>query len=63
MDRGRVVVDAAPAEFLDWAAARGSVLATPAARLFSLAGIEPPPVSVKEARDRLHGDRPRHTRR
>jgi energy-coupling factor transport system ATP-binding protein len=55
MDRGRVVLDAPPAEFLDWAAGRGSVLATPGARLFSLAGIGPPPVSVKEARDRLQG--------
>jgi len=53
MERGRVALDAAPAEFLEWAAERRSVLATPAARLFSLAGIGPPPVSVKEARDRL----------
>jgi energy-coupling factor transport system ATP-binding protein len=52
---GRVVLDAAPAEFLDWASERGSVLVTPAARLFSLAGIGPPPVSVKEARARLQG--------
>jgi energy-coupling factor transport system ATP-binding protein len=55
MDRGRVVLDAAPAGFLDWASERESVLATPGARLFSLAGIGPPPVSVKEARDRLSG--------
>ncbi len=55
MEDGRVVFDAGPAAFLDWATERGSVLATPAARLFSLAGIGPPPVSVKEARDRIHG--------
>ena len=55
MEDGRVVLDAAPGEFLDWAAERGSVLATPAARLFSLAGLGPPPVSVKEARERLQG--------
>ena len=55
MDRGRVALDAAPAGFLDWAAERESVLATPGARLFSLAGIGPAPVSVKEARDRLRG--------
>ena len=55
MEGGRVVLDAAPAEFLDWATERASVLATPAARLFSLTGIGPPPVSVKEARDRLQG--------
>jgi energy-coupling factor transport system ATP-binding protein len=54
MDGGRVVLDAPPAGFLEWAAAHRSVLATPAARLFSLAGIGLPPVSVKEARDRLH---------
>ena len=59
MERGRVVLDASPAEFLEWATERASVLATPAARLFSLAGIGPPPVSVKEARDRLNGERPR----
>ena len=55
MEDGRVVSDAAPAAFLDWTTERSSVLATPAARLFSLAGIGPPPVSVKEARDRIHG--------
>ena len=55
MEGGRVVADAAPAEFLDWTTEHGSVLATPGARLFSLAGIGPPPVSVKEARDRLQG--------
>ena len=55
MDDGRVVLDGTPAEFLEWAAERRPVLATPAARLFSLAGIGPAPVSVKEARDRLQG--------
>ena len=51
LDRGAVVCDAAPAEFLAWAAS--SPLATPAARLFSLAGLSPLPVSVREARERL----------
>jgi energy-coupling factor transport system ATP-binding protein len=55
MERGRVVLDAGPAAFLDWATERSSVLATPAARLFSLTGIGPAPVSVKEARDRIQG--------
>jgi energy-coupling factor transporter ATP-binding protein EcfA2 len=55
MDAGRVALDAPPAEFLDWAAEHRPVLATPAARLFSLAGLGPAPVSVKEARDRLLG--------
>ena len=55
MEEGRVALDAAPAEFLGWAAEHRPVLATPAARLFSLAGLGPAPVSVKEARDRLDG--------
>jgi energy-coupling factor transport system ATP-binding protein len=55
MEAGRVVLDAGPGAFLEWATERGPVLATPAARLFSLAGVGPPPVSVKEARDRLSG--------
>jgi energy-coupling factor transport system ATP-binding protein len=50
MADGRVVCDAAPREFLDWAAAESPpALATPAARLFSLAGLRPLPASVKEA--------------
>jgi len=55
MEAGRVAFDGGPAAFLDWATERSPVLATPAARLFSLAGVGPPPVSVKEARDRIHG--------
>jgi energy-coupling factor transport system ATP-binding protein len=47
MDRGRVVCDADPRGFLRWAP---PALQTPAARLFSLAGLTPPPTSVKEAR-------------
>ncbi len=50
MDAGAVVCDAAPREFLDWATARDGVLATPVARMFSLAGLGPLPVTVKEAR-------------
>ena len=47
---GRIACDAAPGEFLDWAAAQvPPALATPAARLFSLAGLRPLPASVKEA--------------
>ena len=47
---GAVACDAAPREFLDWAAAQSPpALATPAARLFSLAGLRPLPASVKEA--------------
>jgi energy-coupling factor transporter ATP-binding protein EcfA2 len=47
---GEVACDAAPRDFLDWAAAQSPpALATPAARLFSLAGLRPLPASVKEA--------------
>src|SRR4051812_460937 len=53
LERGVVECNAPPREFLDWATGRDGVLATPAARLFSLAGVGPLPVSVKEARARL----------
>jgi len=53
MADGAVVCDAAPREFLDWAVAGGGNLATPIARLFSLAGLRPLPRSVKDARDGL----------
>jgi energy-coupling factor transport system ATP-binding protein len=46
---GEVACDAAPARFLEWASEFCPVLATPAARLFSLAGLKPLPASVKEA--------------
>jgi energy-coupling factor transport system ATP-binding protein len=47
---GRVVCDAGPEDHLAWAADAMPVLATPAARLFSLAGLPGRPVSVKQAR-------------
>ena len=52
---GRVACDAAPREFLDWATRTDVALATPAARLFSLAGIGPLPTSVRDARRALEG--------
>jgi energy-coupling factor transporter ATP-binding protein EcfA2 len=55
IDGGRVVRDSAPREFLAWAAAERPPLATPGARLFSLAGLSPLPASVKEARVQLAG--------
>jgi energy-coupling factor transport system ATP-binding protein len=56
LDRGRVVCDAPPREFLAWAAEReGQPLLPAAARLFSLAGLAPLPGSVKEARSGLRG--------
>jgi energy-coupling factor transport system ATP-binding protein len=50
LDGGRVTCDAPPREFLQWAPRD---LRTPAATMFSLAGIAPPPVDVKEARARI----------
>jgi energy-coupling factor transport system ATP-binding protein len=51
IEDGAVVCDGPPPRFLDWAA--GGDLATPVARMFSLAGIGPPPASVKAARTAL----------
>ena len=53
MVEGRVACDASPGEFLAWASAAVPALATPAAQLFSLAGLDPLPVTVKEARATL----------
>ena len=52
---GALACDARPAEFLAWAEEAGGALATPVARLFSLAGLRPLPASVKEAREKLGG--------
>jgi energy-coupling factor transport system ATP-binding protein len=53
LDEGRLVCDAPPADFLAWAADARPPLATPAARLFSLAGLTPLPASVKQAKTAL----------
>jgi energy-coupling factor transport system ATP-binding protein len=53
LDSGRIVCDAAPDGFLNWAAARRPDLLPPAARMFSLAGLRPLPVTVKQARASL----------
>jgi energy-coupling factor transport system ATP-binding protein len=55
LEDGAVICDAAPPDFLDWAAAERPALATPAARLFARARLKPLPVSVRDARDRLRG--------
>jgi energy-coupling factor transport system ATP-binding protein len=55
LDGGRLVCDAPPPDFLAWAAEERPPLATPAARMFSLAGLRPLPGSVKEARAALRG--------
>jgi energy-coupling factor transport system ATP-binding protein len=55
MADGRIAFDGAPAAYLDWAIVSDPALATPAARLFDLAGLRPLPASVKEARGALGG--------
>ena len=50
MDAGAVSFDGSPGDFLAWAGRTDPALETPAARLFSLAGIEPLPVGVRAAR-------------
>jgi energy-coupling factor transport system ATP-binding protein len=53
MAAAEVAFDGAPAEFLAWSQLADPALETPAARLFSLAGIEPLPVGVRAARKSL----------
>jgi energy-coupling factor transporter ATP-binding protein EcfA2 len=53
MEAGAISFDGPPAEFLAWAEGGDPALSTPAARLFSLAGIEPLPVGVRAARRSL----------
>jgi len=55
MESGRIAFDGAPREFLSWAQEADQALETPAARLFSLCGIEPLPVGVRDARQTLQG--------
>jgi energy-coupling factor transport system ATP-binding protein len=52
---GRIACDASPRDHLAWASETMPVLATPAARMFSLAGLPERPASVKEARAGLRG--------
>jgi energy-coupling factor transport system ATP-binding protein len=66
MDAGAISFDGAPAEFLAWTEHGDPALETPAARLFSLAGIEPLPIGVRAARSALEtreglGAEGRHT--
>jgi energy-coupling factor transporter ATP-binding protein EcfA2 len=57
MDAGRVSFDGPPADFLAWSHVSDPALTTPAARLFSLAGIAPLPTGVRQARQALAGQR------
>ena len=53
MASGSIAFDGSPGDFLSWAQGADSALETPAARLFSLAGISPLPVGVRAARTLL----------
>jgi energy-coupling factor transport system ATP-binding protein len=57
LEHGGVACDGDPQAFLTWAGARVPALQTPGAKLFSLAGLHPPPVGVRAARATLrsHG--------
>lgn len=56
MDSGAIAFDGAPGGFLAWAQEVDAALETPAARLFSLAGITPLPTGVRQARQALAGE-------
>jgi energy-coupling factor transport system ATP-binding protein len=53
MDAGSIAFDGQPRDFLVWAQDNDPALETPAARLFSLAGIQPLPVGVRDGRQIL----------
>jgi energy-coupling factor transport system ATP-binding protein len=53
MDAGTIAFDGDPRGFLSWAQGADPALETPAARLFSLAGLSPLPTGVRDARRRL----------
>jgi energy-coupling factor transport system ATP-binding protein len=53
MTKASVSFDGAPRDFLTWAQGADQALETPAARLFSLCGVDPLPVGVRDARQIL----------
>ena len=53
MDGGAISFDGSPRDFLAWAQESDPALETPAARLFSLVGLDPLPVGVRDARQTL----------
>jgi energy-coupling factor transport system ATP-binding protein len=57
LERGRIACDGDPQAFLRWAGNRAPALQTPGAKLFTLAGLHPTPVGVRQARATLrsHG--------
>jgi energy-coupling factor transport system ATP-binding protein len=58
MDTGAIAFDGTPSNFLAWAQQADTALETPAARLFSLAGLEPLPTGVRQARQTLTATNP-----
>jgi energy-coupling factor transport system ATP-binding protein len=54
MASGSIAFDSSPRDFLTWAQEADQALETPAAKLFSLCGIEPLPVGVRDARKILN---------
>lgn len=54
LDRGRIVCDAPPERFLEWAAQAAPNLQTPGAKLLTMLGLAPVP-GVKRARAALRG--------
>jgi energy-coupling factor transport system ATP-binding protein len=61
MEAGSIAFDGLPTDFLAWAQSADPALETPAARLFSLAGIAPLPTGVRAARSILEGRLPLDT--
>jgi len=55
MEGGGVGFDGVPADFLAWAHEHDHALTPPAARLFSLADIDPLPIGVRDAKQTLRG--------
>jgi energy-coupling factor transport system ATP-binding protein len=53
LEHGRVGCDGAPETFLAWALCEAPALQTPAAKLFALMGLQPPPTGVRQARAAL----------
>jgi energy-coupling factor transporter ATP-binding protein EcfA2 len=58
MDAGAIAYDGNPRDFLSWAQDADPALETPAARLFSLCGLEPLPTGVRDARRTLSSASP-----
>ncbi len=62
-ERGAIAFDGDPQGFCDWIGDADRALAPPGVTLFDLAGIEPAPVSAKQARQHARSARDRATAR